>query len=96
MLNEACFALYEGIGTVDDLDKAIQLGLNHPMGPFALMDLIGLFDQRQWPEPPRQVFLRRGRNSQRAETIVPGKVEILEQRQSRRCSLFRVRRGPVA
>jgi 3-hydroxybutyryl-CoA dehydrogenase len=42
MLNEACFALYEGIGSVDDLDKAIQLGLNHPMGPFALMDLIGL------------------------------------------------------
>jgi 3-hydroxybutyryl-CoA dehydrogenase len=42
MLNEACFALYEGIGSVDDLDTAIQLGLNHPMGPFALMDLIGL------------------------------------------------------
>jgi 3-hydroxybutyryl-CoA dehydrogenase len=42
MLNEACFALYEGIGSVADLDVAIQLGLNHPMGPFALMDLIGL------------------------------------------------------
>jgi 3-hydroxybutyryl-CoA dehydrogenase len=42
MLNEACFALFEGIGSVDDLDKAIHLGLNHPMGPFALMDLIGL------------------------------------------------------
>jgi 3-hydroxybutyryl-CoA dehydrogenase len=42
MLNEACFALYEGIASADDLDKAIQLGLNHPMGPFALMDLIGL------------------------------------------------------
>jgi len=42
MLNEACFTLYEGIGSIDDLDKAIQLGLNHPMGPFALMDLIGL------------------------------------------------------
>ena len=42
MLNEACFALFEGIGSVDDLDTAIQLGLNHPMGPFALMDLIGL------------------------------------------------------
>ena len=42
MLNEACFALYEGIGSVDDIDTAIQLGLNHPMGPFALMDLIGL------------------------------------------------------
>jgi 3-hydroxybutyryl-CoA dehydrogenase len=42
MLNEACFALYEGIGSVNDLDTAIHLGLNHPMGPFALMDLIGL------------------------------------------------------
>jgi 3-hydroxybutyryl-CoA dehydrogenase len=42
MLNEACFALYEGIGSVADLDTAIHLGLNHPMGPFALMDLIGL------------------------------------------------------
>ncbi len=42
MLNEACFALYEGIASVEDLDIAIHLGLNHPMGPFALMDLIGL------------------------------------------------------
>jgi 3-hydroxybutyryl-CoA dehydrogenase len=42
MLNEACFALYEGIGSVEDMDAAIHLGLNHPMGPFALMDLIGL------------------------------------------------------
>jgi 3-hydroxybutyryl-CoA dehydrogenase len=42
MLNEACFALYEGIGSVEDMDVAIQLGLKHPMGPFALMDLIGL------------------------------------------------------
>ena len=42
MLNEACFALYEGIGSVEDMDVAIQLGLKHPMGPFSLMDLIGL------------------------------------------------------
>ena len=42
MLNEACFALFEGIGTLEDMDVAIQLGLNHPMGPFSLMDLIGL------------------------------------------------------
>jgi 3-hydroxybutyryl-CoA dehydrogenase len=42
MLNEACFALFEGIASVEDLDTAIHLGLNHPMGPFALMDLIGL------------------------------------------------------
>jgi 3-hydroxybutyryl-CoA dehydrogenase len=42
MLNEACFALYEGIASVEDMDAAINLGLNHPMGPFTLMDLIGL------------------------------------------------------
>jgi 3-hydroxybutyryl-CoA dehydrogenase len=42
MLNEACFALYEGIASVEDMDVAIQLGLKHPMGPFSLMDLIGL------------------------------------------------------
>jgi 3-hydroxybutyryl-CoA dehydrogenase len=42
MLNEACFALFEGIAVEKDIDVAIQLGLNHPMGPLALMDLIGL------------------------------------------------------
>jgi 3-hydroxybutyryl-CoA dehydrogenase len=42
MLNEACFALFEGIAVEKDIDVAIQLGLNHPMGPCALMDLIGL------------------------------------------------------
>jgi 3-hydroxybutyryl-CoA dehydrogenase len=42
MLNEACFALFEGIASVEDIDKAVNLGLNHPMGPFTLMDLIGL------------------------------------------------------
>ncbi len=42
LCNEACFTLYENIGTIEDIDKAITLGLNHPMGPFALMDLIGL------------------------------------------------------
>ena len=42
MLNEACFALYEGIGTAEDIDVAIGLGLRHPMGPLTLMDLIGL------------------------------------------------------
>src|SRR5262252_5752331 len=42
MLNEACFVLFEGIAVVEDIDVAIHLGLNHPMGPFALMDLIGL------------------------------------------------------
>lgn len=42
MLNEAVFAFEEGMGTVEDIDKAMKLGTNHPMGPFALIDLIGL------------------------------------------------------
>jgi 3-hydroxybutyryl-CoA dehydrogenase len=41
-LNEACFALTEGLGTVEDIDLAVRLGMNHPMGPFQLADLIGL------------------------------------------------------
>jgi len=42
LLNEACFALYEGLGTAQDIDTGIKLGLNHPMGPLELSDLIGL------------------------------------------------------
>jgi 3-hydroxybutyryl-CoA dehydrogenase len=42
LLNEACFALYEGIGTAEDIDKGVELGLNHPMGPLRLADLVGL------------------------------------------------------
>lgn len=42
LLNEACFALFEGIGSAEDIDVAINLGLRHPMGPLTLMDLIGL------------------------------------------------------
>jgi 3-hydroxybutyryl-CoA dehydrogenase len=41
-LNEACDALMNGVGTVEDIDTSIKLGLNHPMGPFQLADLIGL------------------------------------------------------
>ena len=41
-LNEACFALGEGVATIPDIDAAIQLGLNHPMGPITLADFIGL------------------------------------------------------
>ncbi len=41
-LNEACFALEEGLGTPEDLDAGARLGLNHPMGPLELADLIGL------------------------------------------------------
>jgi 3-hydroxybutyryl-CoA dehydrogenase len=41
-LNEACSAYMEGVGTIEDVDTSIKLGLNHPMGPFQLADLIGL------------------------------------------------------
>lgn len=41
-INEACFALQEGLGTIEGFDTAARLGLNHPMGPFELADLIGL------------------------------------------------------
>lgn len=42
MLNEAAFALGEGVANVRDIDTAIRLGLNHPMGPFTLADFVGL------------------------------------------------------
>ena len=42
MLNEACYTLAEGLGTPEDIDNGVKLGLNHPMGPLALADLIGL------------------------------------------------------
>lgn len=42
MINEAIFALQEGIGTTEAIDKVMKLGMNHPMGPLALADLIGL------------------------------------------------------
>lgn len=42
LLNEACFALQEGVGTAEDIDTGVKLGLNHPMGPLELADLIGL------------------------------------------------------
>ncbi len=40
--NEAFNMLMEGLGTPEDIDKAIKLGLNHPMGPFEMIDLVGL------------------------------------------------------
>ena len=42
MINEAIYALYEGVGTPEDIDQVMKLGMNHPMGPLALADLIGL------------------------------------------------------
>jgi 3-hydroxybutyryl-CoA dehydrogenase len=40
--NEAFYMLQEGVATARDIDKALKLGLNHPMGPFELVDLVGL------------------------------------------------------
>ncbi len=42
LINEACFALQEGLGTAEDIDLGVKKGLNHPMGPLELADLIGL------------------------------------------------------
>lgn len=42
MINEAVFALMEGVGTAEAIDQVMKLGMNHPMGPLALADLIGL------------------------------------------------------
>ncbi len=42
MINEAIYALYEGVGGVEDIDQGMKLGSNQPMGPLALADLIGL------------------------------------------------------
>ena len=42
MINEAIWALYESVGTIEAIDKGMRLGTNHPMGPLELADLIGL------------------------------------------------------
>ncbi len=42
MLNEAMFCLHEGVATAEDIDAIMKLGMNHPMGPLALADFIGL------------------------------------------------------
>jgi len=42
MINEAVYALMEGVGTAEAIDTVMKLGMNHPMGPLALADLIGL------------------------------------------------------
>jgi 3-hydroxybutyryl-CoA dehydrogenase len=42
MINEAIFCLHEGVGLVEAIDEVMKLGMNHPMGPLALADLIGL------------------------------------------------------
>ncbi|MCK9263735.1 MAG: 3-hydroxybutyryl-CoA dehydrogenase [Desulfomonilia bacterium] len=42
MINEAVYCLYHGVGTREDIDTVMKLGMNHPMGPLALADLIGI------------------------------------------------------
>ena len=42
MINEAVYTLYEGVGTVEDIDRSLKLGAHHPMGPLELADFIGL------------------------------------------------------
>ena len=42
MINEAVYTLFEGVGRAEDIDQVMKLGMNHPMGPLALADLIGL------------------------------------------------------
>lgn len=42
MINEAVFALYEGVASAEDIDTVMKLGMNHPMGPLTLADFIGL------------------------------------------------------
>ena len=42
MINEAVYCLYHGVGTQEDIDTVMKLGMNHPMGPLTLADLIGL------------------------------------------------------
>jgi 3-hydroxybutyryl-CoA dehydrogenase len=42
MINEAIYALFEGVGTPEAIDAVMRLGMNHPMGPLTLADLIGL------------------------------------------------------
>jgi 3-hydroxybutyryl-CoA dehydrogenase len=42
MINEAVYALMEGVGKAEDIDAIMRMGANHPMGPLALADLIGL------------------------------------------------------
>lgn len=72
--NEAFYMLQEGLGTPEDIDKAIKLGLNYPMGPFELVDLVGLdtrlnnlrylhekLGEKYRPAPLLEQFVKAGR-----------------------------------
>lgn len=68
MMNEAAFLLYEGVASAEDIDKAMALGANHPMGPLHLADLVGvdvvlhvcdvLFEETRDPKYRACVLLR--------------------------------------
>ena len=45
MINEAMYVYMEGIASAEDIDKALMLGANHPIGPLALADMVGLDSQ---------------------------------------------------
>ena len=72
--NEAFYMLQEGLGTPEEIDKAIKLGLNYPMGPFELVDLVGLdarlnnlkylhekLGEKYRPAPLLEQFVKAGR-----------------------------------
>lgn len=79
-LNEAARLLSEGVASVEDIDAAVKLGLNHPMGPFELIDMGGadltvtvldyfraeLGSDRYAPEPVLRQMARAGRNGRRS------------------------------
>jgi 3-hydroxybutyryl-CoA dehydrogenase len=77
--NEAFWMLHEGIATAADIDKAIKLGLNHPMGPFEMVDLVGLdvrlsilrflherLGEKYRPCPLLEEYVREGRLGRKA------------------------------
>jgi 3-hydroxybutyryl-CoA dehydrogenase len=74
MINEAVFALHQGVGTKEAIDTVMKLGMNHPMGPLELADLIGLDtclaimetlhdgfkDSKYWPCPLLRKYVEAG------------------------------------
>jgi len=72
--NEAFFMLAEGVATAEDIDTAVKLGLNHPMGPLEMADLVGLdvrlavlnelrrsLGDKYRPAPLMETYVRAGR-----------------------------------
>jgi 3-hydroxybutyryl-CoA dehydrogenase len=99
--NEAFFMLQEGVASAEDIDKALKLGLNHPMGPFELVDLVGLdtrlsildylhkaLGEKYRPAPLLVQYVKAGRVGRKSGR---GVYEYPEQKQS-----HEVERTPVA